>query len=885
MLLLCSREYVPCLVLVVHAAQKGLASKAHSSQSLNFQRHLITTTHASTHSMPPPGLQNGIPTSGTITTDVNTSTMATASSLTSVRALLAELHTRETNISSRLQNLLDTQSDLTQSLSRLDLLRANLGVQAIATREISNTMLDNAATTASKLSSKVKSLDLEKKRVEETLAVVEQVSELKACVQGVVGSMGAPQDWEAAAGYIARASKIPQHIVEGEFASRIVPSVEVPDAPGTTIENAKEGLCKLFLREFDKAAAEGDGVKITRFFKLFPLIGREDVGLDVYGRYVCQGVAGTARKNLKEGTAGAQGKDGFFYANALTKLFEHIAQIVEGHGGLVERHYGSGKMVKVIERLQVEVDVQGGIVLDTWGDERNVDRRLTDVKSYPFSFLVQSFLPAQRPSGVSRTGSPAGWNTSNGRNSEDEGVDMKEVDGLLREIAVMLGRWSLYTRFLGGKCRSSPGPAVLQQAISKIYQDPDADSKDPLVMPDLLLKSALGGKIFNRLTTPYNVMTTFFFRRSVEKAFQLDESPAGLNLNISRPIEGNPPFIISPVDDVMYIVNAVIERSISTSQRDVIASVIPTIGRVLSSDFIGMIQRKMRDESYPKPVVQGGFPPEDKIISFIILINSLDVSNDYITRIVSSRLTSPTQPNGPSHSAETPTTPPPALKEAFPFSHDAVFITNTLTTLQSSFTTKTSELLSDGLHVMFNQVVKPRLRPILSDTFRDVDYSLTPDELSDLAHQHDPDADNPDLAFQELVTRRFETAWDLLMKPIARIMTKGAFESMLETTARYLSRVLEKRIWSFGGAGRGVNALGAQRMERDFSGLVGVISRGGRYSVRECFRKIEQICMVLGMDEEEWEAVVEAERESGEDGIEWVIGMEERRRARGMVRG
>jgi len=29
----------------------------------------------------------------------------------------------------------------------------------------------------------------------------------------------------------------------------------------------------LFLREFEKAAEEGDGSKVTRFFKLFPLIG------------------------------------------------------------------------------------------------------------------------------------------------------------------------------------------------------------------------------------------------------------------------------------------------------------------------------------------------------------------------------------------------------------------------------------------------------------------------------------------------------------------------------------------------------------------------------------------------------------------------------------
>jgi hypothetical protein len=180
------------------------------------------------------------------------------------------------------------------------------------------------------------------------------------------------------------------------------------------------------------------------------------MGLEIYGKYVCQGVAGTARANLKSGTKGVGGKDGFFYANALTKLFEHIAQIVEGHGGLVERHYGAGKMTKVVERLQVEADIQGGIVLDTWLEERNVDKRLTDVKSYPFSFLVQSFLPAHRGAlGTPRANSPAVGEGANRRVSEDEGVDMKEVDGILSEAAVMLGRWSLYLRFLAGKCKVS----------------------------------------------------------------------------------------------------------------------------------------------------------------------------------------------------------------------------------------------------------------------------------------------------------------------------------------------------------------------------------------------------------------------------------------------
>ena len=380
--------------------------------------------------------------------------MGRVSSVAEIQATLAKLKEKETSVTTRLNQLITSQRDLSRELERIDLVRAQLGSQAVATRSISNNMLSDAASTAKRISGAVQRLDLEQARVKATLEVVEQVAELKACVLGVTGSMGAPQDWETAAGYLNRASKIPDEIVRGPFTEEIVPSVEVPDPPSVTLEHAAESLCGLFLREFEKAAKEDNGPKVTRFFKLFPLIGRSEVGLNVYGRYVCQGVASHARANLNAGTGGNQRKEGYFYANALTKLFEYIAQIVDRHGGLVERHYGEGRMVRVIERLHLEADVQGGIVIDTWSDERNIDRRLTDIRSYAFTFLVQSFLPSQTTKNpISRSGSPAVFDRSGEpRPSEDDGADMKDVDGFLSEIAVMLGRWSLYCRFLAAKC-------------------------------------------------------------------------------------------------------------------------------------------------------------------------------------------------------------------------------------------------------------------------------------------------------------------------------------------------------------------------------------------------------------------------------------------------
>jgi hypothetical protein len=384
----------------------------------------------------------------------------------------------------------------------------------------------------------------------------------------------------------------------------------------------------------------------------------------------------------------------------------------------------------------------------------------------------------------------------------------------------------------------------------------------------VLIKSNLARKVSGKLVGPYNALTTFFFRRSVEKAFQLDELPTGLSLSMSRSIDSNPPFIISAVDVVMYIVNTVIRRSISTSQRGVIDSVISTISSLLGSDFVGMIQRRMRDESYPKATVQGNLPPEDKIISFIVLINSLDMANEYLARIVSNFLNTPEhqQPNGTTH--------PKLLENAFPFKNDAAEVATRLNNLNASFSAKTTELLTEGIKVLFSQVVKLRLRPVLSDTFRDADYALTEDELADLAAQNGQSEDD----MLDQVPRVFEHGWDALMRPIARLMTPRTYTTLLDLTADYLARVLEKRVWSY--AGGRTSPYGAIRMERDFGGIIGTISKGN-YAVREVFGRTAQVLMVANMEDEEWE---ELAGEGQEGAMEWVLTEDERKRARSIVR-
>ncbi|KAL9595441.1 MAG: hypothetical protein Q9179_004982 [Wetmoreana sp. 5 TL-2023] len=379
----------------------------------------------------------------------------------------------------------------------------------------------------------------------------------------------------------------------------------------------------------------------------------------------------------------------------------------------------------------------------------------------------------------------------------------------------------------------------------------------------------------DRLMTPIKAMTTFLLRRSVERAFQLDEQPVGLSLNPSKAIQLSPPYISSAVDDVMYVVNQVVERSLATSQREVISGVIPSVARVLDSDFIGMIQRKMRDESYPKAAVQGALPPENTIIAFLVLINDLDVACDFIKKIVQSRVEGQ---QGTKSGGEDPGESSKSLVSLYPFEDDALYTMNALGLLQQNFEAKAMQLIGDGIYVAFKNVVKPRLRSLLSDAFRNIDYQSDEEDLKDARRLVEDDGHNPTV--DDAIEYHFQRGWDVLTKPIARIFTEANFERLLSTVISYLAEVLEKRIWGYYGC---INELGAVRLERDIATLTSIVVRGGRYGLRDAFVRCTQICLVMNMEEDEWAETQASATTDGDAGFKWKLDGDERRRARAII--
>lgn len=394
-----------------------------------------------------------------------------------------------------------------------------------------------------------------------------------------------------------------------------------------------------------------------------------------------------------------------------------------------------------------------------------------------------------------------------------------------------------------------------------------------LTPPSFLLESNLPKKITKALIDPFNVFATFFLRRSVEKAFQLEEVPTGLSLNAARMVDVNPPFISSVVDDVMYIVNQVVQKSLSTSQGPLVVSIMSTVGRVLGSDFVGMMQRKMRDESYPKATVQGALPPEDKTILFMILLNSLDVAVDYVKRIVKSHSDeeSENQQNW-NQEAKRP------LAALFPMDRDAILVRRAMKSLESTFTLKATDLANDGISVLFVQVVKPRIRPLLAEAFRESNYSFLDDSSED-SESNDGFDTGIDAPAGDSMRAIFEIGWDKIISPMKAILTARNTEKLLTTTMNHLSNVLEKRIWSYQGR---LSELGAVRLEKDIRDVVNVTTGREAFEYRETFKRCVEIVTFMNMEQDEWEATEGAGGDENDD--IWVLSQQERQRARTLIK-
>jgi hypothetical protein len=75
------------------------------------------------------------------------------------------------------------------------------------------------------------------------------------------------------------------------------------ESPVEKMKKARMELVDILSQRFDKAIEANSDENILRFFKLFPLIGYPELGLDKYSTFVCNTVARKCQDNLRNSIA------------------------------------------------------------------------------------------------------------------------------------------------------------------------------------------------------------------------------------------------------------------------------------------------------------------------------------------------------------------------------------------------------------------------------------------------------------------------------------------------------------------------------------------------------------------------------------------------------
>nr|GAT61280.1 predicted protein [Mycena chlorophos] len=488
--------------------------------------------------------------------------------------------------------------------------------------------------------------------------------------------------------------------------------------------------------------------------------------------------------------ASAKTSSPLYYVTSLTALFESIAMIVDQHQPVVEKYYGKGKMHSVVVQLLQECDRVVKGLLEGWDEERSIKRKLADVADNSPTTLNSS---RKAPS----TAAP-----------DEDLVDPREIDRLSSEAAGMAGRWNLFKKFLSESLRDSD----------------DADHEPP-ELPAFQTTSSQA--LFeDLLRTRYIPFEIWYTRTTIDKAHRL-----------SSPDTSQLPVTTTTPDDVFYILKIVVMRVLTTGSLNTVDRMFQQLREIMEKDYIGVIKKKLDDvyrtNAPTGATARGERQERENRTAFIILLNDLDLSMGHLDRLTRDVSTTP------------------SITQHFMDSQQEEV--KTPITAFATVSSKLRSALRAGIEQLFNQLLRPKLRNLITDVYKDVSYVLDDDAYT-AAEYHD------------VVRKRFFKAWDALVDGYKDNFTDANYRLFLGLALDVVLRPWEKFL-----TGLRYSELGAIRFDRDLRAITAYLTAEFG-DAREKFVRLQQFSTIVNLDTEE-----DVDEFYNSSGIAWKLSADEAR--------
>ncbi|KAI8544892.1 hypothetical protein RHMOL_Rhmol07G0000800 [Rhododendron molle] len=477
-----------------------------------------------------------------------------------------------------LENILSHRSDLDKQLSNL---QKSADVLEIVKAD-SDYMLSNVRSTcalADQVSGKVRELDLAQSRVNDTLLRIDAIVDRANCLDGVKKALDS-EDFESAANYVQTFLQIDAKYNKDS------------DDQRQQLLASKKHLEGIVRKRLSAAVDQRDHPSILRFIRLFPPLGLEEEGLQVYVTYLKKVIALRSRLEFEQllelmeqqqqqqqssSVAAAANQQQVNFVACLTNLFKDIVLAIEENGQIVRSLCGEEAIVYAICELQEECDSRGSLVLKKYMDHRKLAKLTSEINSYKSSNNLLS-------AGV-------------------EGPDPREIELYLEEILSLTQLGEDYTEYMISKIRglSSVDPELGPRATKAF-------------------RSGNFSKVAQEITGYYVILEGFFMVENVRKAINIDEHvPDSLTTSM--------------VDDVFYVLQSCCRRSMSTSNINSVIAVLSSAVSLLGSEYNEALQHKMRETNLGAKLFLGGVGVQKIGTEVATALNNMDISSEYALKL------------------------------------------------------------------------------------------------------------------------------------------------------------------------------------------------------------------------------------------------------------
>ncbi|KAI9303419.1 COG4 transport protein-domain-containing protein [Cunninghamella echinulata] len=478
-------------------------------------------------------------------------------------------------------------------------------------------------------------------------------------------------------------------------------------------------------------------------------------------------------------------------------------------------------MLRVIQRLQEESDLQSGIILDRFLQSRKIDTKLVDIQSINIAMMRSANTSTYRSNNsgfasptlgaASLTANDTSGSINSNNINNNPLVDPRQLDANLLEISYISQRASLFQGFLHD--RANEEMEKLQQSLNNNNDNDnnnnnDTNNSSSLINEKdsrfydkngLLISSGLSKRI-KEIMNSFLAIDEYLLKQSIDKAMKLDDYDPTTSQTSTC------------VDDVFYILKKVVKRSISTYQPDIVTATIKTIVKTTDNRYSQVFQQQMATAFANSDSSRLDRSMEQSKINYMVILNNLDVSSDYTLR-----LTDDMKQEVKSVIWQNEENDKPIVEQAL----------ENLQSLSKIF----QRLLQSGMSQLLTQMLKSRIRPLFQESYREVKYVLDEDEYNE--------AD-----LDEMFVKRFRIGFDNLISLYRRTLTENNFSSLLGLLVDALTSQWERIVMQ-----TRFNQYGSLRFDKDLRMVIQYLSNMTEFFSRDKFTRLNQIATLLNFEE------------------------------------